>query len=797
MEEYTEPLYHSVVRSERWNEDTIRAIIADSRYGQIDRKRLSSYYKNRHAPGETLVNYVFAEGCEALKIGRLYPRFGRGLQGFRRDIRNPILMQFYWDVDIENCHFNIARKLCIDYNISCPNLIRYCEHRDDVLEEISNDRTFAKVYMIRLLYGGEMQLYCPDYEDRAGEALNTSDVYIRELDRELRQLRLEIWDRYSDWQSLKIGPDKKKISTRANPKISLMALVLQTEERKMLMYLDHVLSKKHQRYMGVFCHDGGCVSKILGEDSFPPVILESCSRELTLFMGIPIRVTNKPITSEYLSPLLPPPRSLREEMIASFNRKYIYSMEKGQFGMILDDNSIKYMTLATMRINVANMSWFEFNSDKGKTERKFVLDEWMTMPDSTDYDSIGFIPYGAPHKPPGRVYNTFTGFQAERLEPDTPMEQEEIDERCGLIKYQVDMLTQGNSDYLFKWLSHIIQYPGIRIQASVLLRDIPGTLVRSGGTGKNMFIEWFGNMILGSRYFYVIGNNEQLFERFNTETANRLLIFVEEASGKANHAHRDALKAGITSTHTNREQKHQTAERVIEYSNIIFATNNRYTLPGDRRFAVFDCNPKHKGDVDYFKVLYNHLYDDRTAWAFFQFLKSYETYVDIMLFQERAPITEGYKDMLYASTDIATKFVAYLTQEGLLENKGVKSLYSDFCLFYTEKKKQSPDLPPHISIIDFSRSLFSMQTIGMKRPICVKHKTNKENMVRWDLDAVVSTLKRWMILDDDFVYRPQNPDQRPSMLFSANFNPPDEQAIERKRRRQQEEYDKENRNINL
>ena len=42
---------------------------------------------------------------EEYQLGRLYPHDGMGLQGFRFDMRNPLAKEWYFDTDIENCHY--------------------------------------------------------------------------------------------------------------------------------------------------------------------------------------------------------------------------------------------------------------------------------------------------------------------------------------------------------------------------------------------------------------------------------------------------------------------------------------------------------------------------------------------------------------------------------------------------------------------------------------------------------------------------------------------------------------------
>ena len=42
-------------------------------------------------------------------------------------------------------------------------------------------------------------------------------------------------------------------------------------------------------------------------------------------------------------------------------------------------------------------------------------------------------------------------------------------------------------------------------------------LQEGGGTGKNLFVELFGNEIIGEDYFYVVGDNRELYGNFNSQ----------------------------------------------------------------------------------------------------------------------------------------------------------------------------------------------------------------------------------------------------------------------------------------
>ena len=177
-------------------------------------------------------------------------------------------------------------------------------------------------------------------------------------------------------------------------------------------------------------------------------------------------------------------------------------------------------------------------------------------------------------------------------------------------------------------------------EVGILLRDIGGLLTEGGGTGKNLLLEWIGNEIFGEDYFYVVGDNRELYGTFNSQFEAKMLIMVEEASSKENHSNHDMLKAKITAKKQRRNVNKKGVQQyqVRDLAEFLFCSNNRNPLPvkqGNRRMAVFDTNPVMRGVEWYFTQLAKHLENPLTKWAFYQFLSTspiYETC--ILLFRE-------------------------------------------------------------------------------------------------------------------------------------------------------------------
>jgi hypothetical protein len=84
---------------------------------------------------------------------------GNSMQDCPSKLRVTLCKGKYIDLDAQNCGPMILEQLCKKYEIECPLLRDYNQHREDRLTEFSPflDRGQAKALMIRLLNGGSVQ----------------------------------------------------------------------------------------------------------------------------------------------------------------------------------------------------------------------------------------------------------------------------------------------------------------------------------------------------------------------------------------------------------------------------------------------------------------------------------------------------------------------------------------------------------------------------------------------------------------------------------------------------------------
>jgi len=671
-------------KSERYDEDIIQQMLVDDTLSMTDRKRLSNYFRHaRISPSKAAIHYERSKNLQDLQLGRFYP-VGVGLQSFRWDIRSPLTARWYWDVDMENCHYNIALKKAREFGVAHTAIQRYCENRDECLALVSDNRGSAKTAFLKVLYGGDLGLYREDFEDNSGACKPEGDAFLRLLKAECDVLAEVIWGRNVIYHKVKCGKENKAMEKRYNKHFVLMSLLFQTEETKCLMALDQFFTSV-ARIVGILIHDGATIEKEAGEQEFPPSLLTECSDAIFQMTGYRFRMTVKPIKNTYV-----PPHASPNEY-ATMKREF----EKNNFlvGATLhcitsdgvrqqfDWSKANQTKFADLLINVMDEKTL-------KITKKPFLPEWIKDKERRSYERIDFIPT---HKPcPDYIYNLFSGFAIEgeqRLEIEeggiiTPEEGLEL---IAPLLLHADVLCGGDRTYFIKWMAQLFQHPEVKSNVGLLFRDMGGLLREGGGTGKNLYIDFLGSL-LGDKYYLVISDNSTLYADFNGLFEGKLLVFIEEADGKDNFKNNDKLKSKITAKQTNINKKGQDQYKVSEHARFLAATNGRNPVPtrdGQTRWGFWDVATTFRGNKEYFNTLVKATKDRRVRVAFYEYLMRYNTWTTPIEFSTNVPITPAFVDVRHLNAPPILKWICLELRDGSLPTRATtKELYKRFTQWY-------------------------------------------------------------------------------------------------------------------
>jgi P4 family phage/plasmid primase-like protien len=262
-------------------------------------KKTNNYEKNNFKQSLTLLKkykWKFSTGnyhtvnyipCKSSPLGRLFSE-SISLQGLPKKIRHTISNQYYYDIDIKNCHPVILVWYCQNKGIKCDSIKHYINNRDDVLKNVSENFDvsidIAKKNILSIMNGG-----------------NGSDLIEYKFEPEWFY---EYCDEIKNIHMLisNLNPDFKKevIKSKGKNYYNIDGCVV----NKVLCYYENLIlnsmitfCKNNKVSIGALCFDGLMISKNLFQKNV--LNLKSFIKEMVLYIkqknNIDIDIVEKPM----------------------------------------------------------------------------------------------------------------------------------------------------------------------------------------------------------------------------------------------------------------------------------------------------------------------------------------------------------------------------------------------------------------------------------------------------------------------------------------------------------------------
>lgn len=259
---------------------------------------------------------------------------------------------------------------------------------------------------------------------------------------------------------------------------------------------------------------------------------------------------------------------------------------------------------------------------------------------------IDFLP--PPLKCPKNTYNTFCGLEIENVEPNYD-EETDIEIFLNHMFYMCGEDKAGY-DYFLKYLAHSVQQAGIIPRVALLFKG-------EQGTGKNVFLENFGERIFGENGVLQTAEMDKVIGKFSMIN-NKFMVILDEANSKDSFANSDLIKNIITCNTLPWERKGVDGIKIRNVGRYIFLSNNDtpISIPiGDRRFVVYETSNAVKNNTAYFKKLIKAFNNDKQVRKLYDYLMS----VDISDFDtvNDRPKTEAYLDIQSATIPTVARFL--------------------------------------------------------------------------------------------------------------------------------------------
>jgi hypothetical protein len=199
-----------------------------------------------------------------------------------------------------------------------------------------------------------------------------------------------------------------------------------------------------------------------------------------------------------------------------------------------------------------------------------------------------------PHGPtvlPGQVFNLWRGFGVDPKEGDWSLLRNHVHE----------VLANGDArfaDYILRWTAWILQNPGERPEAALVLRG-------GKGSGKGVWGDVL--MIIFGEHGLQIFDPTHLTGKHNQHLQNKLFLFADEAFWAGDKTAERTLKGIVTEKRMMIEPKGVNAFPWPNRLSIYMAANADWVVPAshdERRYAVGNVNERWKQNEDYFIPLF-------------------------------------------------------------------------------------------------------------------------------------------------------------------------------------------------
>lgn len=269
-----------------------------------------------------------------------------------------------------------------------------------------------------------------------------------------------------------------------------------------------------------------------------------------------------------------------------------------------------------------------------KINKKSFIDTWLSDNTIKTYECIDMLP--PPYKVPQGVYNTWEGFDAERLTNN-------IGSPTRFVNHLRNLFGKENSQYVLSYLASIVQQPGKKTGVCLVC-------VGPQGVGKGAVFDCVMRRIIGEKYFGFTNNPENdLFSRFGELRNQKIVVYLDDFNVGSIKLNADPFKSYITGERINYEQKGKQAISLLNCSNYIMTTNKYDPVKlesDDRRYAVLECNSKVAQNKKYFDRFFKYIDDDANIRSIYEFLMDFDTTkIDLARDRPKSELLSDIKEM--------------------------------------------------------------------------------------------------------------------------------------------------------
>lgn len=331
----------------------------------------------------------------------------------------------------------------------------------------------------------------------------------------------------------------------------------------------------------------------------------------------------------------------------------------------------------------SNLFYFHPSGDDENEpfEKKLFITRWLKEEDMRQCEEVVCDPTSLPGL--GDNFNIWQEFAVKAIPQNTHFTLEErIEMNKPQLRHIYDVYAnevQYDADFFVDWMARILQQPQNPTRVAISLYGLQGV-------GKGIIFEWFRVHVLGLHCSFQTSKPERdLMGTFANGMVGKVLVQVDEV--KSLHEFSDKLKDLITNPTVNYEKKGKDSIVLPNLANFVFTSNNANALTvstDDRRFVLFNCSDKYKGNQQYFRDLGAHLKRPEVIREFYDFLMARDLSKYSDSFEHHRPITAYYKEVQLNSIPVISRFFSALVNSNYPEpHIAARDMYKNYVHFHT------------------------------------------------------------------------------------------------------------------
>jgi hypothetical protein len=596
------------------------------------------------------IRYQTSQSSSAGKLGygRLYAKGGASLERLEREARGTLCQDYYYDIDIKNCHpVLLVQYAKRRYDRDLTAVRRYVENREAVLKSLSDDRDEAKQLVLKVLFGGSTDH--PELLEMSAQVRGFSKALAKQPE------HAELWE---------------AVKSADNRVASFMAEILQTEEATCLLAMRESFVAQDWS-VDVLAYDGLMIRKQTGKELTDDV-LQKVMADIETATSYKLELARKDFECFEL-PLEADDEYAKTyaEMKTKWETDHFYFNPTNTIVEIGRKGELRHYTL-DHAATAFNMWILPAHPLKPPTpEANLFVKEW-------NKDPLRRIVYTLVYKKPEDCEPTeatlFSGFAYQKMEP---CENEEA------IATFHDLLKAVSGDdelayaYNLKWFARMIQNPFNKPGTALIFMN------KTQGTGKDTVCLWM-KKILGNHVAHY--NDEAAFwSPYDTKKEGAIMVYLEEVGSGAAKAKSAELKAKLTSDSCIVNPKGIKAYDVPNMTAMVMTTNltDPVRVEGtDRRFFLNYGSDRLRSRTEFWNRFYTESKIDQVepnpAWLY-PVGKYLET-VDLTDFNPRVMPENDYKnEVVTMSEPTEETFIKQWDGEGVPMSE-LYEAYKEWCI---------------------------------------------------------------------------------------------------------------------